>query len=604
MDLQSAADSFNDALQFVSGQSTRLAGELHFNWSEQQRQAVLALRFHRAVSADPRRPLFAALIGGASSGKSTVFNNLLDGHRVSQVTMKGHTTRGPILAAHENLRDQLETWAGEDRSVFASLDVITSGMDENLEGKPESLAVVYHGQTSLANVLLLDTPDFTSEMASQEGDVALSLLPWFDLLIVVIDHERWFDRQILMNLKPDSQRFGQERVAIFNRTAEGPLSDADRRTLEKQSERFGARAYKILDFHRGRGLRRFLPDTVADLSKLLDRSPIDRVAALARETADSVNQALNDNEERQARLDTLRESLDAEAVRYTPSLDVCLQSLMTSRERRQLEFVSRVLRLDNAAAALKRQTSRWRSRLARIPILGGIVGRPAPELPPTTDASDLHQRLEAGCQHYSESAKKIRNRLFQLAVGSPFWGYIRKSTSQRPADHRQLENKDPGLLDDAIRAVDEAMDSWNRKVETECKRFSLPVTSAVGISVAGISAVALLALIPGPMSALTWPIAISALKAATANLAAVGLAPLAAGKPTLRALGLVSDHLLPSQERKGVLDAVAEYRSLIERDSRMVSEALLANARSLVLSPGDPLLDAMETLRDMEAETS
>ena len=43
-----------------------------------------------------------ALAGNPNTGKSTVFNNLLDGHLASRITARGHATKGPILAVHED----------------------------------------------------------------------------------------------------------------------------------------------------------------------------------------------------------------------------------------------------------------------------------------------------------------------------------------------------------------------------------------------------------------------------------------------------------------------------------------------------------------------
>lgn len=71
-----------------------LAG-IGFDWGPVDTNASATLRFKRYVDDAPS---IVGLLGGASSGKSTLFNSLL-GREISRVSAHAHETLGPIAAA-------------------------------------------------------------------------------------------------------------------------------------------------------------------------------------------------------------------------------------------------------------------------------------------------------------------------------------------------------------------------------------------------------------------------------------------------------------------------------------------------------------------------
>ena len=172
-----------NALEIVAERGTRLQTQWCLDWPETVQQAVCRLRLEPAAD---HLPSLAAIVGGASSGKSTVFNNLLDGHLVSRITARGHVTLGPILAVHEQHRPVVERLLAEGK-LLPGIHRVSIDLDGNATGEPDAVAVSFHTIDSLREVLLFDLPDFTSEHARQEGDIALRLLPWFDRIVVVVD---------------------------------------------------------------------------------------------------------------------------------------------------------------------------------------------------------------------------------------------------------------------------------------------------------------------------------------------------------------------------------------------------------------------------------
>ena len=152
-------ESILNALEIVGERGARLRTVWHFDWPESLQQAVCRLRLEPLAT---HLPSLVAIVGGASSGKSTVFNNLLDGHLTSRITARGHATLGPILAIHENHRAVVERSLEEGR-LLPDLRCLPTELDDNVTGEPGAVAVLFHAIDPLRDILLFDLPDFTSE---------------------------------------------------------------------------------------------------------------------------------------------------------------------------------------------------------------------------------------------------------------------------------------------------------------------------------------------------------------------------------------------------------------------------------------------------------
>jgi hypothetical protein len=609
------------ALDCLARRGASLRDQLHYGWSRQAEEAVAALRFHtgpngddaiarpvaqtspsQAARADKREARggaetlsLVAIVGGASSGKSTVFNNLLGGRLASRVTAKGHATLGPIVAVHESRREDVAA-ALASGLLLPSFSARVGSLDDNSPGEAGALHVVPHHIDALRNVLLFDMPDFTSELARLEGDVAHATLPWFERLIVIVDHERWFDRQTISRLRDESAQFGQQRFVVFNRDQEGHLGDEQLARLKQQADRLGAADYQILEFRRGRGCCVFPPGTFDRLLTHLGGSVPDRRTALVRTLGRLAANILNNNAERKARLARLREMLDRAGQCAVPSRTECFSAMLTAEERRHLDLVSRTLRITETRQWLSRQAERFRQTLRRhVPLLG-IAGRPSDAIsdnvPPGTA-----DRPTIGWEVFRSRCLRHMGAVDAAAMDSDFWLEVRRWTTLEPpqSSPEAVESRREAARAAVVR-MDEAIRAWTSKVEAECRGVSPRLVRALGAGT--LAAAILLVAVAGPVTALTLPIITAKLAGALSTLAASAGAGAVAGPWMGRLLATVRERLVGSPEFAAVQTAVDGYRELIAAFGRDAADASFAAAQSLVIPEHDELAAALTTLCD------
>lgn len=588
-------ESVLNALEVVAGRGPRLRTDWHFDWPESLQQAVCRLRLEPLAS---QLPCLVAIVGGASSGKSTVFNNLLDGHLASRITARGHATLGPILAIHEHYRAVVERSLAEDR-LLPDLRRYPIELDDDVTGEPGAVAVLFHTIDPLRNILLFDLPDFTSEGARQEGDIALGLLPWFDRIIAVVDHERWFDRQSISKLRADSVRFGHQRWVLFNRTYGDTLSDEDQAALVQQAERLASDGMTVLEFRRGRGFCLFAPGTLDDVIAFVNKPKPQRREALCKQVAEGANRVLNLNDERSARLDELHESLRIAVAHATPSAREAMLALMIPDEREQLEIVSRVLRLRETKRWLSAQTDRLQATFKQVPLIGALISKP--KSLSETHPPDPRDRRALAESYFKSIARRQANHVNQAVNSSAFWDEIGKWTGLEPARREfNWDAETQGAVGQAATRFGEALGQWVEKVETESKGLSPYVKGAVGFSAVGLAFV--LIAVPGPVAVLTLASAKGAVAAALTQLGAAAGAGAALGKPTGRLIAIARERLLGSKEFDAVQEAAAGFQSLLAASGQNLVSDAVAEGRALVLESNDPIATALAGLRRL-AET-
>lgn len=584
------------ALTIVSERGGRLRSGWRLDWPGQVEQAILRLRL---TPEGDRMPPLVAIVGGASSGKSTVFNNLLDGHLASRVTARGHMTIGPILAVHEDHRLLAERLSA-DGSLLPGFRPVGVELDGNTVGERDAVAVAYHSVTALRDVFLFDMPDFTSEAARQEGDISLMLQPWFDFLVVVVDHERWFDRQSISKLRAESARFGQHRWILFNRTREEVLDDADRAALRRQADRLDANGMTVLEFRRGRGFCRFPPGCLDQLQTFLLAPKPDRTNHLLREIATAAGHLLEQNEERATRLVDLRVSVKAAVQRTTPPTVDCMTSLMTPDERKHLEVVSRVLRIQQSREWLSSQTRRLRSALGRVPIVGAMARARYDDGGEALADSADRGAIAASC--FEGVARRQAHEVQRAVLSSAFWSGIRPSTDVEPG--RRGFAWSPALqasVNAAANEFDRALEAWTDKVEAECRGINPSIKGAIGVGAVALAVV--LIAVPGPVAALTFASATGAVGVAFAKLAAATGAGALFGRHMGRLMAVIRERLLGSPEYDAVRAAADGFRERLESVGRAMADQAIAEAAALVIPRDDVVASALEKLREPPEES-
>ena len=585
------------ALTCIADRGASLTETYRLQWSRQSQQAALALRFLRDLNEPPPsdggRPVklsLVAIIGGASSGKSTVFNNLLGGRMASRVTARGHSTRGPIVAIHEACRDAAAEFL-DSGLLFPTFTHLQTGLDDNISGQPSAVHIVYHNVDALRNVALCDMPDLTSEPARAEGDIAVTTLPWFDRLIVLVDHERWFDRQTIGRLHDLSVRFGQERFVLFNRAREGQLSEKDRDRLAGQARRLEAGNHWVLEFRRGRGFCTFPPETFSELLVSINAGGLDRNKSLLRFLGSAATVVVNNNAERAARLGQLKDALHHAANRAVPSTSKCLMRLMTHAERRHLDAVSRILRITETREWVQRQADRIRLTLRRyVPVVGTLLAGDAGE--PNGVSSDTDDRQSNGWDLFASSCSRQSAAIREAEEHSDFWEEVRRWVSMDlHAPDADLTERHRSRIRERVSNLDAALDTWNLKVESECKGVSPHLVGAVGGTT--IAGMIVLVAATGPVGALTWPLATGVLANAFGALATSAGVGALAGRPLNRLMSVVREKLIGSREFNAVQTAAEAFREEIIAFGCNIADSRFARAESLVLGENDDLVRAL-----------
>ena len=577
------SDSALQAYALLSREMGRLRTQWRFDVPDWAAAAAGRLALENIADALP--PL-VGVVGGASSGKSTVFNNLLEGHQPSCVTAKGHATLGPILAVHERHRTALSSRL-HDGVLLPGYPAMEIELEAAVPGDPRALSLAYHVMDASANVLLFDMPDFTSEAARREGDVTMSLLPWFDAILVVIDHERWFDRQSISHLRTESTRYGQRRMVIFNRTAEGELQPADRQALEEQSKQLASEAMMILEFRRGRGFCRFPPGTLDAVSKFLQQPRPDRRAVLRTALSGAAEHVLNQNTERAARRDALEESLRAAARRRLPTREQCMTALMTKEERRNLDAASRVLRLRETSDWLAEQSRRLQSLFKQVPVIGSWMAGDGDRMPDHAP----HDRLQVARDFQETFVQRLSAEIRQLERASAFWEEMRRWAKLEPSE-RQIPPISGSDMEAAARGFDAAMSVWTEKVERECAGLSPHIKGALGVGTVGLALILIAA--PGPLAALTVVAAKGAVAGALSHLLMASGAGALLGKHLSRFTAVVQEKLLGSAELAAVRKAAESVRQVLISTAGQLVAPALSDADAFVIKSDEPLLQALE----------
>ena len=582
--------NFMEALEIVAREGVRLRDPLALPWKERDQQAVHALRFKAGSRAENRSLSIAAVLGGASSGKSTVFNNLLDGHRASCVTVKAHSTRGIIMAVHQDHRERIKRWFGDPQAMFPTLKLHETGIEESVLGDPAVVTVVYHSIDRLNNVLLVDTPDLTSAHSEREGDLAKTLLPWFDKAMLVVNlPQRWRDRQVA-EFADDAVLYTPDRFVLFNHTQEGELGEAEQQALDEQAGRLRA-PFAIVDYSPGRGLRRLLlPDAIWPL---LGKAPEDREGLLCRQVRRAAEDVYSENELRRQLLEDLKTRLHDCGEKHLPSEKDCIRAMMTQDEQQAvLWFRNRLLGVKRFREKMESGAAQVAGALSKIPLVGRLFD--ASTDGPTLARDPRETREQIAWKYFESSCGSLLTEFNKVSRSSKFWRHLARAADAASSPQTAIQEQQEKVRQ-AIERLDATLTIWAKSVQTQWEGVGAAVAGAAGAGTA--AALILLYLHAGPIGWLLIGKMVVAHWGILAGTAATGAA---GGKPLKQAIGALQEKLGLSREYRQVQEAAAAYRGLIEEYAWQVSRQIHQTAEVWVLAPRTPLADALDVLSQGE----
>ncbi|MEE9293341.1 MAG: GTPase [Phycisphaerae bacterium] len=341
-----------------------LAG-MGLDWTELDRNVAAAARFKRVVGGSHGLQSvvlkIVGLVGGASSGKSTLFNSLL-GWEVSRISGHAHETLGPIAAVHSERAGQFAKWMDE-RLLLPGFALVQEHGETATCGALGSVVVFRHDLQSFGDAVVIDLPDVTSKMADDEGAVTRNLLPWFDGLLVVVDEERWFDAAVFDETVAFARNVGPRCWVVFNRT-EGneELTAAHRERLAEHATARHAEDSCISPFQPGSGYRPMAAETCQRIkSWITSLDSGDRQADLERHLRRRCGELLRENVGRSEAFDELGRRIDKELAGVSERTRLSTD-LLTTEERLLLGLGHRFVPFFDLIQGVRRQMDRFRGR--------------------------------------------------------------------------------------------------------------------------------------------------------------------------------------------------------------------------------------------------
>ncbi len=389
---------------------SRLAGEaglhtlrrMRFDWDSIDSASCAAMRLKRSSQAAPD---MVAFLGGASSGKSTLFNSLL-GREVSCISAHAHETLGPVIAVHE------QDAAGVEQLLLEGLflpgyEWVETKSAGPMKGEVGSVHVFKHTLDAFRGRVIFDMPDFTSKLSADEGAVSCNLLPWFDTVIVVVDEERWFDAAVFETMAQDARRFGPQLHIVFNRTENAePLTAPQQDRLIAHAATVGAGGSCVSSFASGCGYRPVDTQTCGQLHRWISSASAQgRNVALIKHIHSRCARVVAENVSRKDDFDRLCRDVEGHLGKMVDDTSLSLD-LLTDNERSYLGLGHQLLPLYGVLRGIGRRVSRFGL---------GLPAAKNVDFEKRTDdlAEVLRQNLKARFRHATD-------RIDELVSESPY----------------------------------------------------------------------------------------------------------------------------------------------------------------------------------------
>jgi GTPase Era involved in 16S rRNA processing len=177
------------------------------NWKEQQKKL----------------PLIVVLMGGTGTGKSTLFNALIQ-RKVSAESVRRPTTGGGISYVH---KDFIPAFQATD---FPFITNIHSDNKLPISGTNTQITIVPHNQSDQMPVYV-DSPDVDS-VCIENKNHAHNLLLLADIILFVTSCEKYADQEPLEIIN-QAQKIGKSIIIVLNKSEDVQLAQTIRNQLLK-----------------------------------------------------------------------------------------------------------------------------------------------------------------------------------------------------------------------------------------------------------------------------------------------------------------------------------------------------------------------------------
>jgi len=177
------------------------------NWKEQQKHL----------------PLIVVCMGGTGTGKSTLFNALIQ-RKVSAESVRRPTTGGGILYVH---KDAIPAFRKTD---FPFITTIHSSNKLPVSGKNSQITLVSHNQLDQTPVYI-DSPDVDS-VCIENKNHSHNLLLMADIILFVTSCEKYADQEPL-EIIYQARKIGKQTIIVLNKNDDMQLAQTIRSQLLK-----------------------------------------------------------------------------------------------------------------------------------------------------------------------------------------------------------------------------------------------------------------------------------------------------------------------------------------------------------------------------------
>ncbi len=576
--MAASSESLRDALGVLGTRGVVSAARAGLAWTGEDSAlcGACALTLSRGAGDGPA---VVGLVGGASSGKSTLMNNLV-GASVSAVGMRAHTTVGPVMAVGASSEESVRSWVA--RHGMLGVGELVRSDESGRAGSVECVTLTVSGDDGvLRNALLVDTPDFTSIAARDAGDLTRRMLAWFDRVLVLIDEDRWYDEQVFGWLRSRLDALGSDRMVVFNRCQRGGTGSV---LSELEIERLGERAalldaeHVIVDHSPGRGEVTLDASSLGAISSWAGR-PIsaeslrtrgDRLLGQARALSSALLEAASAREVLFERLSgAMRQECRSLALN---DRQIAMEVLLSAEQRRELDPVWQ---------SVVRPVA-WVGEMSRAAARVMPFGRVPAEARSEIDESTISGR---GRAFFEAEASRLSSRLLACARSSELWAAGGLDDGGVLGETFLEEARAEGAALGG--ACDRAFEAFRVRFEAEAKGLKIGALSS-GAAVVGATIGAVLT---APAGGLTAPI--GALIGA-----GIGASASAAGGRSVWRLGRL---LLKTPELRELWASVGAYRAGLERFAELARERLDERSAMALLGQADPVRHAAEVVAGSES---